>query len=122
VNLLLPTRACPRWLVPLADARPAQPRTARLGWCGARASVAGGPWASVTSGGRRRPIAREPAVFARPAIPSRTSAAQTEIGAWVAGGKIKYGTHIVKGLEHAPDALNLLFTGGNTGKVIVEIE
>jgi NADPH-dependent curcumin reductase CurA len=48
--------------------------------------------------------------------------AQAEIGAWVAEGKIKYGTHIVKGLEHAPDALNLLFTGGNTGKVIVEIE
>jgi NADPH-dependent curcumin reductase CurA len=48
--------------------------------------------------------------------------AQAELGAWVAAGKIKYATHIVKGLEHAPDALNLLFTGGNTGKVIVEIE
>jgi NADPH-dependent curcumin reductase CurA len=47
--------------------------------------------------------------------------AQAEMGAWVAEGKIKYATHIVKGLEHAPDALNLLFTGGNTGKVIVEV-
>jgi NADPH-dependent curcumin reductase CurA len=26
-----------------------------------------------------------------------------------------------KGLENAPDALNLLFTGGNTGKVIVKV-
>ena len=28
---------------------------------------------------------------------------------------------MVEGLEHAPDALNLLFTGGNTGKVIVKV-
>ncbi|MDX6642748.1 MAG: hypothetical protein QOD76_710 [Solirubrobacteraceae bacterium] len=48
--------------------------------------------------------------------------AQAEMGAWIAEGKIKYATHIVKGLEHAPDALNLLFTGGNTGKVIVEVD
>jgi NADPH-dependent curcumin reductase CurA len=47
--------------------------------------------------------------------------AQAEMAAWVAEGKITYATHIVKGLEHAPDALNLLFTGGNTGKVIVEV-
>jgi NADPH-dependent curcumin reductase CurA len=52
---------------------------------------------------------------------SRFPEAQAEMGAWVAEGKIKYATHIVKGLEHAPDALNLLFTGGNTGKVIVEV-
>jgi NADPH-dependent curcumin reductase CurA len=43
------------------------------------------------------------------------------MGAWVAEGKIKYATHIVEGLERAPDALNLLFTGGNTGKVIVQV-
>ena len=29
--------------------------------------------------------------------------------------------HIVEGLENAPEALNLLFTGGNTGKVIVQV-
>ncbi len=29
---------------------------------------------------------------------------------------------LVEGLENAPDALNLLFTGGNTGKVIVAVE
>jgi NADPH-dependent curcumin reductase CurA len=47
--------------------------------------------------------------------------AQAEMAGWIGEGKIKYATHIVKGLEHAPDALNLLFTGGNTGKVIVEL-
>ncbi|MDQ1356579.1 MAG: hypothetical protein QOG44_952 [Acidimicrobiaceae bacterium] len=47
--------------------------------------------------------------------------AQFEIAGWVADGRIKHREHIVDGLEHAPDALNLLFTGGNTGKVIVRI-
>ncbi len=48
--------------------------------------------------------------------------AQLEMGGWVAEGKVKFATHLVEGLENAPDALNLLFTGGNTGKVIVEVE
>ena len=47
--------------------------------------------------------------------------AQAEMGGWLAEGKIKSSEHIVKGLENAPDALNLLFSGGNTGKVIVEV-
>jgi NADPH-dependent curcumin reductase CurA len=47
--------------------------------------------------------------------------AQAQMAAWIAEGKIKYATHVVEGLENAPDALNLLFTGGNTGKVIVKV-
>ena len=51
----------------------------------------------------------------------RFPAAQMEIAGWIAEGKIKSSEHIVEGLENAPDALNLLFTGGNTGKVIVAL-
>ncbi len=47
--------------------------------------------------------------------------AQAEMARWVAEGKVKSVEHVVEGLEHAPDALNLLFTGGNTGKVIVTV-
>jgi NADPH-dependent curcumin reductase len=47
--------------------------------------------------------------------------AQMEMAGWIAEGKIKSSEHIVEGLEKAPDALNLLFTGGNTGKVIVAL-
>jgi NADPH-dependent curcumin reductase len=47
--------------------------------------------------------------------------AQVEIAGWVADGRIKHREHVVDGLEHAPDALNLLFTGGNTGKVVVAL-
>jgi len=52
----------------------------------------------------------------------RFAEAQAEMAGWVAAGEIKYRTHVVDGLEHAPDALNLLFTGGNTGKVIVAVD
>jgi hypothetical protein len=52
----------------------------------------------------------------------RWGEAQAELGKWVAEGKIKFKTHIVEGLERAPDALNMLFTGGNTGKVIVRVD
>lgn len=47
--------------------------------------------------------------------------AQAEMAGWLGEGRIKAAEHIVEGLEHAPDALNLLFTGGNTGKVIVKV-
>ena len=51
----------------------------------------------------------------------RFPAAQLEVAGWIAEGKIKSSEHIVQGLEKAPDALNLLFSGGNTGKVIVAL-
>jgi NADPH-dependent curcumin reductase len=47
--------------------------------------------------------------------------AQAEVGGWLSEGRIKAAEHVVEGLENAPDALNLLFTGGNTGKVIVKV-
>jgi NADPH-dependent curcumin reductase CurA len=47
--------------------------------------------------------------------------AQAEMAGWLAAGKVKAAEHIVEGLQHAPDALNLLFTGGNTGKVMVQL-
>jgi NADPH-dependent curcumin reductase CurA len=51
----------------------------------------------------------------------RMPEAQAQIGHWLAEGKIKSAEHLVEGLERAPEALNLLFTGGNTGKVIVKV-
>jgi NADPH-dependent curcumin reductase CurA len=51
----------------------------------------------------------------------RLPAAREEMAKWLGEGRIKSSEHIVEGLENAPDALNLLFTGGNTGKVIVQV-
>ena len=47
--------------------------------------------------------------------------AQGAMFEWLLEGKIQHTEHVVHGLASAPDALNLLFTGGNTGKVVVEL-
>jgi NADPH-dependent curcumin reductase CurA len=47
--------------------------------------------------------------------------AQASMAGWVIEGSIKHREHVVEGLEHAVDALNLLFSGGNTGKVVVRV-
>lgn len=40
-----------------------------------------------------------------------------EIAEWIKEGKLKRRFHIVEGVEKAPEALPMLFTGGNTGKL-----
>jgi NADPH-dependent curcumin reductase CurA len=40
---------------------------------------------------------------------------------WIKEGKIKYRETIVDGIGHAPDALIGLFTGANTGKMLVKL-
>ena len=44
-----------------------------------------------------------------------------DMGKWVAEGKVKYDTTIVKGIENSLTALNMLFTGGNTGKLLIQM-
>jgi NADPH-dependent curcumin reductase CurA len=46
---------------------------------------------------------------------------QAVVAGWLSEGRMRHVEHLVAGLEHAPEALNLLFTGGNTGKVLVEV-
>lgn len=45
----------------------------------------------------------------------------TELAGWVADGRLKAGQTIVEGLERAPEALRMLFEGGNTGKLLVAL-
>lgn len=40
---------------------------------------------------------------------------------WYGEGKLKYRTHIIDGLENAPEAVNMLFSGENNGKLIVQV-
>ena len=44
-----------------------------------------------------------------------------KLAPYVLAGKIKHRSHIIEGLESAIDGLNLLFTGGNKGKLIVKL-
>ena len=52
---------------------------------------------------------------------TRFTEAATQLGQWKLSGKIKDRETIVEGLEKAPDAVNMLFTGGNIGKLIVKV-
>jgi len=44
-----------------------------------------------------------------------------DMGAWVAEGKIKSREHIVEGLAKFPEALLMLFSGENHGKLILKV-
>lgn len=46
---------------------------------------------------------------------------QQALVGWMHAGDLKYRLHIVDGLENAADALNLLYTGGNNGKLMVRV-
>lgn len=52
----------------------------------------------------------------------RYAEAHLELAAMVLDGRLVHQEHLVEGLEHAPDALNLLFTGGNHGKTLVVVD
>ena len=51
----------------------------------------------------------------------RFGEAITQLSAWLADGSLVDRHHVVEGLERAPEALNMLFVGANTGKLIVQI-
>jgi NADPH-dependent curcumin reductase len=47
--------------------------------------------------------------------------ATAKLGQWAAEGKLKHRDTVVEGLEKAPDAVNMLFDGGNVGKLMVKV-
>jgi NADPH-dependent curcumin reductase CurA len=51
----------------------------------------------------------------------RFEQAQADLTKWVAEGKLHYRVDVVEGLEQAPRAMNKLFDGSNTGKLMVKV-
>ena len=47
--------------------------------------------------------------------------AMTPLSRWLAEGRLRYRTDVVDGLERAPTAVNRLFEGANTGKLLVRV-
>jgi NADPH-dependent curcumin reductase CurA len=47
--------------------------------------------------------------------------AATQLGKWKVFGKIKDRETMLEGIERAPEAINMLFTGANTGKLLVRV-
>lgn len=46
---------------------------------------------------------------------------QGKLAGWMREGRIKHRLHVVDGLENAASALTLLYSGGNTGKLMVRV-
>src|SRR5277367_3184345 len=47
--------------------------------------------------------------------------AATQLGKWKMFGKLKDRETLLEGLERVPEAINMLFTGGNIGKLVVKL-
>ena len=47
--------------------------------------------------------------------------ALADLSRWISEDRIVRRFHIIQGLENAPEALGLLFTGGNTGKLFASV-
>lgn len=52
---------------------------------------------------------------------ARYMEAGQKLGMWKMMGKIKDKQTLLKGLEKAPEAINMLFEGSNTGKLLIEL-
>lgn len=52
---------------------------------------------------------------------ARVARAMRDLRAWHESGRLRYRSHVVDGLEQAPKAINMLFTGENRGKLMVRI-
>ena len=51
----------------------------------------------------------------------KVPAYQQKLAGWMLEGKLKHRLHVVDGIENAQEALKLLYTGGNHGKLLVRI-
>jgi NADPH-dependent curcumin reductase CurA len=51
----------------------------------------------------------------------KTAAATADLVRWHLEGRLQYRLDVVEGLEHAPTAVNRLFEGTNTGKLVVRV-
>jgi NADPH-dependent curcumin reductase CurA len=52
---------------------------------------------------------------------ARFPEALAELVPLVVSGRLKWKTHVVEGIENAPEAVNLMFSGANDGKLLVRV-
>ena len=54
-------------------------------------------------------------------FPESIAPATAELAGWLADGSIHVAEEVLDGIERYPEALHFMFTGGNTGKLLVKI-
>ena len=53
-------------------------------------------------------------------FPDKMPEAHAELSDWLAEGSLHVAEEILEGIERFPEALQLMFNGGNTGKLLVK--
>ena len=51
----------------------------------------------------------------------RAMQAMMEMGGWIGAGKLKTREDIVQGLDKFPEAFDMLFSGANQGKLVLQL-
>ena len=51
----------------------------------------------------------------------RRDAAVSQLASWLRAGQLRYREHILDGIEHAPDAIAMLYRGENTGRLLIRL-
>jgi NADPH-dependent curcumin reductase CurA len=51
----------------------------------------------------------------------RATEALVDLSKWLTEGKIVYKEHVIEGLDHFANTLQMLFTGANTGKLVIKV-
>ncbi|MEM9606305.1 MAG: NADP-dependent oxidoreductase [Actinomycetota bacterium] len=55
-------------------------------------------------------------------FPESVEPAQRELAQWMADGRIRLNETVLEGIERFPEALEVMFSGGNTGKLLVKMD
>ncbi len=106
---------------PISDAvlRHLAPR-ARIAVCGTAALASWDPWPDGPRVERHLLVKRARIQgFLLFDFVDRFAEARAQLQEWVTAGELRYREHILEGLEQAPGAVSMLYSGANTGKLLI---
>jgi len=95
---------------------------ARIVICGTASYPSWNPWNSGPRPERHLLVKRAKMQgFLTTDFHSRFDEAVTDLSGWVRSGKIRFREQMLDGIEHAPGSIQKLYTGENTGKLVIRL-
>ena len=95
---------------------------ARIVICGTASYPSWNPWNSGPRPERHLLVKRAKMQgFLTTDFHSRFDAAVTDLSGWVRSGKLRFREQMLDGIEHAPGSIQKLYTGENTGKLVIRL-
>lgn len=95
---------------------------ARIVICGTASYPSWNPWNSGPRPERHLLVKRAKMQgFLTTDFHSRFDEAVTDLSGWVRSGKLRFREQMLDGIEHAPGSIQKLYTGENTGKLVIRL-